>query len=73
MARAEHNAPLTPERLEWRHSLCEASVTLNGNRAKISGVRNAFATVTDLETRMSCEFAWETVARIVERGGNFKS
>ncbi|QFG12161.1 Hypothetical Protein OBI_RACECAR_33 [Arthrobacter phage Racecar] len=70
---AEHNAPLTPARLEKRRELVAAKVTLNGERAVIGGVRNAFATVTSLESGLSCEWAWETVERIVKRDGKFKS
>lgn len=71
---AEHNAPLTPARLERRLGLVNAKgVTLNGERAVIGGVRNSFATVTSLESGLSCEWAWETVERIVKRDGKFKS
>lgn len=70
---AEHSAPLTEARIAKRQAFCSAEVTLNGNRAKVSGIRNRFATVTDLVTHLSCEFAWETVERIVERDGKFKT
>jgi hypothetical protein len=56
-----------------RHKLVLATVTLNGNRARISGIRNDFATVTDSKTGLACEFAWPTVERIVLAGGAFKS
>jgi len=56
-----------------RHALVLATVTLDGNRARISGIRNDFATVTDAATGMSVEFAWPTVERIVRNGGTFKS
>lgn len=56
-----------------RHSLVLATVTLNGKRARISGIRNDYATVTDSTTGMSVEFAWPTVARVVASGGTFKS
>lgn len=70
---AEHDAPLTEARLTKRRELCEAKVTLNGERAKIGGVKNAFATVTQFKTGLSCEFSWEAVERIVAKGGRFES
>jgi hypothetical protein len=71
---AEHNAPLTPERLEKRRGFCEADVTLNGERARISGARNPFATVTDLKSHLSAEWSWEAVERIInESNGMFRS
>lgn len=54
--------------------MVDKSATLNGNPAKISGYRNRFATVTDMTTRLSCEFAWETVERILTlKNGAFQS
>lgn len=58
--------------LDERAALCEAKVTLDGHKAKISGYRNDFATVRDLVTGNSPEWAWETVQRIVARGGAFR-
>lgn len=56
-----------------RHALILSFATLNGTRAAISGIRNEFATVTQISTGLACEFAWATVERIVKSGGNFKS
>lgn len=56
-----------------RHSLVLSTAFLNGNKARISGIRNDFATVTDSTTNLSAEFAWATVERIVRNGGQFKS
>lgn len=56
-----------------RLTLCGAVVTLNGQRAKISGALRDFAVVTDHKTGLSAEWAWPTVARIVANGGAFKS
>lgn len=47
--------------------------TLNGHRASVGGYRLPFARVADLETGLDCEFSWETVARVMARGGAFKS
>lgn len=57
--------------LDGRRYLCAARVTLNGKPAAIGGARNRFATVTALDMSVSAEWAWETVARIVARGGDF--
>lgn len=70
---SEHNAPITEERLAKRLGFTDAEVTLNGERAKISGVRNRFATVTQMRSRLSCEFSWEAVERIIANGGRFQS
>lgn len=55
-----------------REALCAVKVTLNGRPARISGSGCAFARVTGTD-RLGCEFAWETVALIVSRGGRFES
>jgi hypothetical protein len=59
--------------LDTRRELCGARVTLNGEPAMISGASRDFANVTQLGTGLSCEWAWSTVARIVAKGGEFKS
>lgn len=41
---------------------------LNGELAVISGPRREFAMVTQYHTRLGCEFAWPTVARIMTVG-----
>lgn len=57
-----------------RRKLVGASVTLNGQPARVSGVQNQFANVTQLGTGLSCEFAWETVEHIINhRSGHFES
>lgn len=58
--------------LDERRTLCEIPVTLNGRPARISGYGCDFARVTGPD-RLSCEFAWETVALVVSRGGRFES
>jgi hypothetical protein len=48
--------------------------TLNGLPAEISGTRNSFARVVQIETRLGCEFAWSTVARVMAlNDGRFNS
>ena len=57
-----------------RELVAEREVTLNDLPARISGIRNQFATITQLDTRLGCEFAWETVDHIVRnRDGKFNS
>ena len=57
-----------------RQTMCAVTTaTINGNPARISGWRNEFATVTDLNTRMSCEFAWTTAFGILSTHKKFKS
>jgi hypothetical protein len=56
-----------------RLALCAAKVTLNGNPAKVSGVSEPFAHVTDLTTRLGAVWPWPAVARIVAKGGAFTS
>jgi len=57
-----------------RQDLCTANVTVNGRRAQISGWKNDFATVTDLRTGFSAQWAWSTVDFVVaERGGKFRA
>lgn len=58
---------------ERRRELIETRVTLNGNPARITGARSRFATVTDLTTRLSAEWSWEAVERVVAKGGRFES
>lgn len=53
--------------------MCDQTVTLNDEKARISGVRSPFATVTSLSTGLSCEFSWAAVARITARDGKFRS
>ena len=56
-----------------RYELADTPVTLNGEPAQIAGVKLPFAHVRNLETGLSREWAWETVARIVANGGDFRS
>lgn len=56
-----------------RINLCESEVTVNGHRAKISGSKNKFATLHNLETGESSEWSWNAVSRVVSKGGSFQS
>ncbi len=58
--------------LEQRRELCGATITLDGQPAQIVGARLDFATVRDRNGR-AFEWAWEIAARLVGRGGAFKS
>lgn len=58
-----------------RRALCGLThLTLNGKPAKLSGALLKWPIITDLETGLSCEFAWVTVYNIIEnRDGKFFS
>ena len=56
-----------------RHALVLSTVTLNGNSARVSGIRNDVATVRDATTGVSAEFAWPTVESVVMAGGAFNA
>lgn len=58
-----------------RQELADAEVTLDGQRAKILGTSNDFATVRSLEDHArSGEWSWETVERIIAvNGGAFST
>lgn len=59
---------------DQRRALCETTVTLDGEPARISGWANPFAAVSRRDGKGgSVEFAWPTAARIVESGGAFQS
>lgn len=65
---------MTTVPLERRQELVAMPVTLNGERAVVGGYRLPFAKVTQLRTGLSCEFAWETVERIITiKEGRFQS
>jgi hypothetical protein len=56
--------------------LCEMSrgvATLDGHPAYVFGYGLEFARVYDTETGASYEWAWETVERVLLKGGAFKS
>jgi hypothetical protein len=56
-----------------RVALCDVPVTLDGEPAMVCGYRNDFATVCQLRGPLRLEWAWETVARIISNGGDFRS
>jgi hypothetical protein len=56
-----------------RYALCDASITLDGEPARISGAACDFAMVRLVRNGLGCEWAWETAARIVANGGDFRS
>jgi len=46
--------------------------TLNGQAATVTGRLNRFAKVVRLQdTELGTEWSWETVERIMEKGGKF--
>jgi hypothetical protein len=62
---------LPHETVEQRRALGDIRVTLDGKPARITGFRMPFAQVQG--GGESVEFAWRTVVRVVQSGGNFKS
>ena len=46
--------------------------TLEGCPARVVGRLERFATVRTNDGRFSAVYAWETVARVMGKGGNFK-
>jgi hypothetical protein len=64
---------MTDHQLAQRAALCHEDVTLNGQPATIAGCRNPYATVAQLPSGLALEWSWETVARIVAAGGDFRA
>lgn len=56
-----------------RRLLIDMPCTINGRPARICGINDPFARVEDRETGLGCEFAWETVHRVLSNGGRFKA
>lgn len=50
-----------------------APVTLNGAPAIIRGAFQRFATVELRDAGLGAQWVWETVARVMAKGGAFKS
>jgi len=49
-------------------------VTLDGKPALICGLTSDFLTVVTMTLpRVSCQFSWEAVARLLDKGGAFRS
>ena len=60
--------------LDQRRELIQTRCTIDGHPASVGGVRNEFATVTDLVTGASYEWAWATVFNVVTfNNGAFRS
>ena len=62
-----------PMPLDERAQLVGRACTLNGEPAIVAGWRAPFATVRQVRTGLSAEWAWTTAARLLERGGAFES
>lgn len=48
-------------------------ITLDGEKAKITGARMDFATVVSYESNKRFEWAWDTIVRVLLKDGAFKS
>ena len=46
--------------------------TLNGKTAKVIGARNFYATVATLDGEHLGDWSWVAIARIMQRGGDFR-
>jgi hypothetical protein len=57
-----------------RHALVIASVTLDGNAARIVGIQDDYATVLTLRGEHApIQYSWERAEQVVSSGGNFSS
>lgn len=56
-----------------RDELVNTAVSLDGRPASIAGRQLDYAVVATLDGSMRHEWAWSTAARIVARGGEFRS
>jgi hypothetical protein len=64
---------ILPVSEDERRAICSVAVTLDDQPATISGVEDAFATITDAHGN-SVQYGWTIVATIVVReGGKFLS
>ena len=68
--------PISTSRAEHtrRVQICIGTVTLDGERARIFGLRQPFASVMRCDGKGGhVEFSWDAAARIVAKGGAFTS
>lgn len=49
------------------------SCTLDGKPATVAGMYLDYARIATLDGKQSIEYAWPTVQRVMESGGNFRS
>lgn len=54
-------------------AMTKIKITLNGEPAVLSGIRNQFATVTQSRTGLKAEWSWEAVRNVIRKGGRFES
>lgn len=73
-AKDDKRFALPPTRRELANRYAGQACTLNGKPARVIGRLNDFATIAALDVSVDAEFAWETVARVMEeKGGAFRS
>lgn len=58
---------------EHRRELCNRPCTINGRPAQISGALLRFAIVSDRESGLHCEYSWQAIENVMEKGGAFRS
>jgi hypothetical protein len=57
-----------------KYRLIDSRVTLNGKPAKVCGAQLPWAFVVTLDSRLSAEYAWNTVQHVIDNlGGKFKA
>lgn len=56
-----------------RNLYADAKVTLNGQHARITGLKRDFATIVNIKSGESHEWSWNAVERIVAKGGAFEA
>jgi hypothetical protein len=61
-----------PEHID-REALCKVDVTLNGLRARIVRPTSRYAYVRQVDTGLGCDFSWDAAARVIARGGDFRT
>ena len=57
-----------------REEICAATVTLNGEPAKVVGLRREFPKVVQIESGLGAEWSWQAAEHVItEKGGRFYS
>ena len=56
-----------------RREACASRVTIDGRPAVITGAREPFAHVRSLDGVSDVEFSWVAIARVLDKGGAFRS
>jgi hypothetical protein len=61
-------------KIERKRELMAREITINGERAVITGIHEQFPRVESLRGAISAEFAWPTIERVITNSnGAFKA